>query len=62
MREEAEAVFQDAGAVALTWSQLRDGAAKMRGIEPKGGIKRFELMKESGVISKDEMGLWRLKP
>jgi len=62
MREEAEAVFQDAGAVALTWSQLRDGAAKMRGIEPKGGIKRFELMKGSGVISKDEMGLWRLKP
>lgn len=62
LRDQAEAVFDAAGAKALSWSELRAGIAKSEGIGPSGAGKRFDAMSALGVIVKDAVGLWRISP
>lgn len=60
LRDQAEAVFLAASKAALSWSEVRDGIAKSEDIGKSGATKRFDAMKDLGVITKDMVGHWRL--
>jgi len=60
LRDQAEAVFRDAGVHAMKWGDLRQGIAKSEGLTASGAGKRFDAMKALGVIKKDALSLWRL--
>ena len=62
LRDFAEAVFKEAGAVALTWTDINKRISEVAGIKKDGAEDRFKKMRTLGVIEKDVMGLWRLKP
>ena len=62
LRDQAEAVFIAAGVQSLAWGAFREGIEKSEGIGQSGARKRFDTMKKLGVIQKNVIGHWTLKP
>lgn len=62
LREIADAVFEHMGKRMARYGEIVKAIGEVRKIGPSGAEDRFSDMKKLGVIVKDLMGFWSLKP